>query len=85
MTLLATQDRGELAAEIQREISANRESTAARKSDWRVLIDALDSYLDQNAANINGAIQQPQRGTFTTREKALAMQYVIQRRYLQGV
>lgn len=83
MALLDTTDRSELSAEIQRDISAKRETTAALKADWRILIDALDGYIDGNAAAINNAIPQPQRGRFTAKEKALAMQFVIQRRYLR--
>lgn len=84
MALLPVADRTELAAEIQRDISNARESTAALKADWRILVDALDDYLDSNAASINQAIPQPQRSRFTAREKALAMQFVISRRYLRG-
>ena len=57
-------------------------STGNLKSDWKILIDALDTAMDTEALTLNGYIPQPQRGSFTAKEKALALEIVIAKRYL---
>lgn len=57
---------------------------ALDKADIRAAVDALDDFLDTNAAAINQAIPQPARAELTAPQKALLLQYVIERRYLRG-
>ncbi len=51
------------------------------KADLRAAVDAVDDFLDANAATINAAIPQPARGALTTKQKALLLMYVVAKRY----
>lgn len=57
---------------------------ALTKPDLRAAVNALDDFLNTNVSAINQAIPQPARSTLTAPQKALLLQYVIQRRYLAG-
>ena len=46
------------------------------KADARAAVDALDNWVDGNAAALNTALPQPFRGAATTEQKALLMAYV---------
>lgn len=85
MAILPIADRADIAAEFGRGVSDDRERCAAIKAEVRAAVDALDAFLDANAAAINTAIPQPARGTLTTPQKARLLMYVIRRRYLMGV
>jgi hypothetical protein len=51
------------------------------KADLRAAVDALDDFLNTNAAAINSAIPQPARGALSTSQKAALLQFVVYRRY----
>ena len=55
------------------------------KVDLRAALNAIDTWLSDNAAALNAAIPQPARGAMSTAEKARLTQYVISKRYLVGV
>lgn len=55
---------------------------ALTKADLRAAVNALDQFLSDNAAAINTAIPQPARAQLTVPQKALLLQFVIQKRYL---
>lgn len=84
MTVLSQADRDLVAQQVTQDISNTFTPTSGTKSDWKILIGALDDYLNTNATSINNSIPQPQRGIFTTVEKARAMKFVITMRYLRG-
>lgn len=61
-----------------------RENAAAcsiTKADLRAAVDALDQFLEDNAAAINSAIPQPARGALTTEQKARLLAYVALKRW----
>lgn len=51
------------------------------KADIRAAVDALDSFLDTNAATINAAIPLPARSRLSAKQKARLLALVISRRY----
>ena len=57
---------------------------AVKKADLRAAIDALDAFMDANAATLNAAIPQPARGALTAGQKALLLSYVLAKRYIRG-
>ncbi len=84
MAVLPNADRVEIWREMMSDLSNRREATPFLKADLKAAVDALDSWLNTNAASANTALPQPFRGAATTPQKALLMQYVIQRRYLRS-
>lgn len=52
------------------------------KPELRAAINALDTWLNDNAAAANAALPQPARGALTVEQKAALLSYVIARRYL---
>lgn len=85
MATLSDTDRAAVAAEYQSDPDLAGESFGAMaKADLRAAANALDDFLNNNAAAINGAIPQPARGALTARQKARLLVYVIRRRYLAG-
>lgn len=85
MAVLSDTDRQPLWAEFMRDVSNRREPFGAlTKAQLRDAVNALDDYLNTNAAAINAAIPQPARAQLTTPQKALLLQYVVAKRYLTG-
>lgn len=84
MPALQDQDRREIWAEIQRELSEVNEPLALSKTALKAAVDALDKFLSDNAAAINNAIPQPARGALTTSQKARLLMKVITQRYVKG-
>lgn len=86
MAVLATQDRVDLWSELMAELSRERESVSGvTKADLRAAVDALDDWLNTNAATINAAIPQPARANLTTSQKARLLARVIYKRFVKGV
>lgn len=82
MAVLADNDRGGVNARIQSDWSSEREQVAGvTKADIRAAINALDDFMNANAAVINTAIPQPARSALTARQKARLLVYVIRRRF----
>jgi len=80
MAVLPDNDRLAVWAQYMRE---SRDAHGAlTKADIRAAVDAIDGFLNTNAAAINSAIPQPARGALTTAQKARLLMYVIQRRYV---
>lgn len=57
---------------------------ALTKADIRAAFNAIDAFLDANAAAINNAIPQPARAQLTTAQKARMLNEVVRRRYIIG-
>ncbi len=55
---------------------------ALTKSQLRDAVNAIDVWLNDNAAAANSAIPQPARAELTTKQKARMLVFVIERRYL---
>ena len=50
------------------------------KAQLRAAVDAIDDWVDANAAAFNTAIPQPARGVLTSKQKALALMFVVAKR-----
>jgi len=81
MAVLSEADRRAAWADFMREESDARQSMSLTKADLRAAFDAIDSWVDGQAATINAAIPQPARTALTTRQKAKLMAMVLQKRY----
>ena len=84
MATLSTEQRRALWAELMQELSRDGQTVAITKDDLRAAVDALDTWLDTNAATINTAIPQPARGALTTAQKARLLMFVVRARYTGG-
>ena len=85
MAVLDDTDRRAVWADVMRGIATLALGTVSiTKADLRAAVDALDSFLDTNAAALNTAIPQPARGSLSSRQKALMLMYVLSKRYLRA-
>jgi hypothetical protein len=84
MAVLADADRVELWATYMQEAGNLRELLPLTKSDLRAAVDALDDFLNANAAAINSAIPLPARAVLTVPQKARLLMFVIRQRYIKG-
>lgn len=78
MAVLADAERAAVQALWMR---LNAESCGITKADLRAAVDALDAFLDTNAATINSAIPQPARGALSSAQKARLLSLVAMRRF----
>ena len=86
MAVLTDPDRLACSGEFQQNVSAALEAFGAlTKADILAAANALDDYLNTNAAAINLAIPQPARAQLTTSQKARLLKIVITKRYIKGV
>ena len=84
MAVLPNADRVAIWKQMMDDLSKRRESAPFLKADLRAAVNALDQWLDDNKASANAALPQPFRGAATTPQKALLLQFVIQKRFLSG-
>jgi hypothetical protein len=54
---------------------------ALTKADLKAAVDAIDAWIDANAASFNQAIPQPARGALTAKQKAWLFFFVVRRRF----
>jgi hypothetical protein len=85
MAELNSAQRQALWAALMEELSNAREPIAISKSELRAAVDAIDTWLNNNAAALNSAIPQPARGSLTTSQKARLLMFVVRARYVEGV
>lgn len=78
MAVLGDSERFEVWAQIMRELPM----PGVTKPELRAAVNALDTWLNDNAAAANAALPQPARGALTVKQKAALLSYVIARRYL---
>ncbi len=83
MAVLSDNDRAALWAEYMSDARLGALGSVT-KADLRAAVNAIDAFLNDNAAAINTAIPQPARAQLTSAQKALLLMFVIQRRYLTG-
>ena len=81
MAVLSDQDRFSVWADWMRK---NMDNISITKSELRAAVDALDDFMNTNAAVINSAIPQPARGSLTTAQKAAILSFVVMKRYTSG-
>lgn len=84
MAALSTDDRRELWAELMAALSRDGDSVSITKAELRAAVDAVDDFLDDNAATINAAIPQPARSGLTVSQKARLLNFVVRYRYVEG-
>lgn len=81
MAALSDADRKAIWEKFMRD---NRDGFGAlTKADLRAAVDALDNFMETNAAAINSAIPQPSRGALSASQKAHLLSYVVLRRWGQ--
>ena len=81
MALLSDSERFTTWAEYMQE---NAEGFALNKGDVRAAVNAVDDFLQNNAAALNAAIPLPARTALSTTQKALLLTAVVRRRYIVG-
>lgn len=85
MAVLSDPTRATLNAEYQRAIGRDREGFGSlTKADLLAAVNAIDAFLDANAATINSAFPLPARTVLTSAQKARLLSFVIQYRYIAG-
>ena len=85
MAILPDEDRKDIWVELMQQYSRDGESIGIVKADLRATVDAIDTWLQANGASLNAAIPEPARTALTQKQKALAVSYVINKRYLSEV
>ena len=86
MAILADEQRFEVWAQFMSDLSNGRESIGdLTKQDLRAAFNAVDDWVDANAASLNSAIPQPARGVLTAPQKARLLMLVVQKRFGAGV
>lgn len=78
MALLSIADRAAIVADIVRTTEC---PGAVTKADLRAAIDAIDAWVDANAASFNSAIPLPARTALTARQKVALLTWVVRRRF----
>lgn len=82
MAILDEADRVEVWAELMRKYSRDGETIGAiTKADLRTAVDALDDFMNANAATINNALPEPAKAVLTPAQKALMLSFVVLKRY----
>ncbi len=81
MAVLPAGDRASLRRDFASELSGSRTPCNTSKTDLQAAVDAVDSWLDANAASLNAAIPVAARTTLTVKQKAQLLVYVIRRRF----
>ena len=85
MAVLTNNTRRDLWRAYMQEMSAQQQAVGPiTKADLRAAVDALDDFLNTNAAAINQAIPQPARSALTVPQKARLLVYVVERRSSEG-
>lgn len=82
MAVLSNQARAEVTAElIRKNLNGFGGCT---KAQVRAYVDATDDWANNNAAAYNSSLPLPQRTSMSSAEKALGLNMVINRRYVDG-
>lgn len=82
MAVLPDAERREAWAEYMRETLA---LSGLTKAELRAAVDAVDDWVNANAASFNAALPQPARSALTAGQKARLLAAVAVRRYNSGV
>lgn len=78
MTLLVDGERVGIWADYMRNPAG---ALSLTKAELRAAVDAVDLWVDNNAAAFNTAIPQPARGALTAKQKAKLLMMVVEHRF----
>jgi len=78
MAVLSDIERAGVSAQWQRE---NTITISITKVDLRAALNAIDQWVDDNAASFNSALPLPARTSLTAKQKAWLFFHVIRRRF----
>lgn len=81
MAVLTSAKRAEVNAQCMRE---NIETMSITKTQLRAAVDAIDDWVNNNAAAFNTAIPQPARTALTASQKARLLMLVAIKRFIEG-
>lgn len=85
MATLNAADRLEAAAEFMRGRTEARDPIVGVKADIRAAFNAMDVWMEANAASLNAAIPLPARTALTQQQKAKLFQKLVDWRYLRDI
>lgn len=85
MAVLNAQDRLDGAGEWMQGRTQERDPIVGVKADIRAAFNAMDVWMEANAASLNAAIPLPARTALTQPQKAKLFQKVIEWRYLRNI
>lgn len=80
MAVLSASDRALVSAVVNRDAGVIQ-GISITKLELAAAINAIDDWVDANAASFNTAIPQPARGALSARQKAALLMYVVQQRF----
>lgn len=81
MAVLSDGERAAIWTEFQRTLSAAYEAVGLTKAEGREAINAVDQWIDANAASFNAALPQPARTVLTAKQKQRLFLFVARRRF----
>lgn len=81
MATLSAEDRQAIWAKYMQDCGSARIEIPLAKAELRAAVDAIDGWVDANAASFNAAIPQPARGALSTKEKSSLLVYVVRKRF----
>ena len=85
MALLSATDLRDVWIEYQRQCSRRGVPLGARKADVQAFLNAVDSWLDSSASQLNQAIPQPARNQLSQEAKMFGLSMVAELRRVKGV
>ena len=81
MAVLTDSERLNIMKQFGADLSFARTAFNLSKPDLRAAVNAIDDWVDANAAAFNTAIPQPARGTLTAKQKAQLLFHVVSKRF----
>lgn len=85
MAVLSDSARSRICQQYAEEVSSERGSLGnLTKAQLRAAFDAMDSWVDSNAASLNAAIPLPARTALTAAQKAKILVYVVEKRFREN-
>jgi hypothetical protein len=81
MAVLNETERVDVWAKLMRQYSSDGETIGINKPELRAAVDAIDDYMNDNAATINNALPTAAKTTLTAAQKAVLLSYVVLKRY----
>ena len=84
MAVLPDADRAAVSADIQRKLSAARESVGLNKADLRAAINATDDWINSNKGSFNSALPAAAQAELTAAQKGRLFLFVAEKRFKGG-
>ncbi len=85
MATLSDIARTQVWLQIMNDLSNRRDESAFLNTELRTALNAADQWVSDNKASYNSALPLPFRTDATTSQKALLLQFVVQKRFLEGI